>query len=286
MKIINENELRQLGQNIRLVVCDMDGTLLNSQNIVSDETLEVVKEIRKKGIFFTICTGRIYPTARSYAELLGIEGLAITANGALVVDTRTGEAVQKQTVDPAHVNKILKFFGSGGFAYIVQASEVCWYRANSNRVAVYEGYNRIALARGLPAIALRVADYNNPPPSWGEVHKVLIAGLTQEDQKTAAAYVDTLGNLSYTSSGPGLLEIMGPGATKGEGIRFLTKHLGLEKENVCVFGDYLNDISMFEEAGLSIAMANAEEQVKERALTVTASNDEDGVAQAIRKYIL
>jgi Cof subfamily protein (haloacid dehalogenase superfamily) len=286
MNIINKNELHELGQNIRLIACDMDETLLTSKKTISAETLEAVKEVRKKGIFFTICTGRIYPTVRSYVELLGIEGLVVTANGALVVDARTGEAVQKQTMDPEWADKILKFAGPGGFDYIIQTSDTCWYRTNSNRVAVYEGYNRIAIARGLPPIALRTADYDNPPPSWGEIYKVLIAGLTPEDKKKAEAYVDTIGNLSHTSSGPGLLEIMGPGATKGNGIRFLAKQLGLERKNICVFGDYLNDISMFEEAGLSIAMINGDEQVKERALTITASNDEDGVAQAIRKYIL
>jgi Cof subfamily protein (haloacid dehalogenase superfamily) len=131
-----------------------------------------------------------------------------------------------------------------------------------------------------------VADYNNPPASWGEIYKILIAGLTPEDKKTAEAFIDTIGNLSQTSSGPGLLEIMGPGVTKGEGIRFIAKQMGLEKENICVFGDYLNDISMFEAAGLPIAMANADERVKERALAITASNDEDGIARAIRNYIL
>jgi MoxR-like ATPase len=93
----------------------MDGTLLNSQSMISAETLETIKELQKKGIYFTVCTGRIYATARSYVELLEIEGLIVAANGALVVDARTGEIVQKRTVDPGLTEKILKYIGLRGF---------------------------------------------------------------------------------------------------------------------------------------------------------------------------
>ena len=101
-----------------------------------------------------------------------------------------------------------------------------------------------------------------------------------------AEYIRSIGSLSYTSSEPGLLDVSAPGVDKGEGVRHLARLLGLEKQKIAVFGDFLNDIPLFDQAGLPIAMGNGDEITKAHALAITASNDEDGVARAIRRYIL
>ena len=89
-----------------------------------------------------------------------------------------------------------------------------------------------------------------------------------------------------TSSRPSIYDVSAEGVDKGLAVRMARKALGIEKEKVCVIGDFYNDMAMFSEAGLSIAMGNAPEEVRQKADKTVSSNNEDGVAEAIEKYLL
>jgi Cof subfamily protein (haloacid dehalogenase superfamily) len=119
-----------------------------------------------------------------------------------------------------------------------------------------------------------------------QIYKLLVAGLPAQEQREMESFIGTLTRLGITSSDSMLLDIIAAGADKGTGVQNLARLMGLDKEEICVFGDYHNDIPMFEAAGFSVAMGNAEDEVKNRATVITGSNDEDGVALAINKYFL
>jgi Cof subfamily protein (haloacid dehalogenase superfamily) len=284
--MVQEEDLQKAGQHIRLIVCDLDGTLLNSRKLISSENLAAINEARVKGIFVTICSGRVPAMLEAYSQGMDIRGPLIAANGGIVVDTRTGDLVWKKLTDPEGALALLQFCRLKGLDHILVSSEGCWYGKDSKRILRFEHYNRIAQADALTPIPLLPLGTDYRSALGGEIYKLLVAGLGEEEMRMTEEYIRSIGTLACTSSEPGLLDVAAPGVDKGEGVRNLARLMGLEKQQICVFGDFLNDIPMFEQAGMPIAMANGDEKTKARALTVTASNDEDGVGRAIRRYIL
>jgi Cof subfamily protein (haloacid dehalogenase superfamily) len=283
---MDESVLRKAGQEIRLIVCDLDGTLLNSKKSISPANINAAKMARKKGIFVTICSGRIHTMLEAYSRTLSVEGPLIAVNGAVVIDTRTGEILYKNLVDPQAALPLLRFCKEHGLDYLLVTTEGCWHTEGSRRKARFEQYNQIAGKDNLSLIPLRVFDPDYREALSGEIHKMLIAGLSPAEMEMTEAYIRTLKDLSCTTSEPGLLDVAAPDVNKGVGVAALGRILGLKKQQICVFGDYLNDIPMFEQAGFPIAMENADKTVKQHALAITGSNDDDGVARAIEKYIL
>jgi Cof subfamily protein (haloacid dehalogenase superfamily) len=222
----------------------------------------------------------------AYSRTLSMEGPLISANGAVIIDTRTGEMLYKNFTDPKAVYPLLLFCREHGLDHLLVNTEGCWYAEGSKRIARFEQYNQIAGEDNLPLIPLRLFDPDYRTALSGEIHKMLIANLSSNEMEMTEGYIRTLKDLDYTTSDEGLLDVSAPGVSKGAGVAALGRILGLEKQQICVFGDYLNDISMFEQAGFPVAMGNADEQVKRHALAITGSNDEDGIAQAIKRYIL
>lgn len=119
-----------------------------------------------------------------------------------------------------------------------------------------------------------------------EILKLLLYLIPKEEFAALTAFLDSLPEIAYTSSDEGLLDVMAAGINKGAAIAEARNLLGLEKEQVCVFGDYINDLAMFKEAGLTVAMANAHEVLKSNASYVTDTNDRAGVAKALGALIL
>ncbi|MFP3040791.1 Cof-type HAD-IIB family hydrolase [Treponema primitia] len=281
-----EEELRKAGQEVRLIVCDLDGTLLNSEKLISPENLKAINMAREKGIFVTICSGRIHTMLEAYSRTLSVEGPLISGNGAFIIDTRTGEMLYSNFVDPQAAYPLLLFCREHGLDHLLVNTEGCWYAEGSQRITRFEQYNQIAGKDNLSPMPLHLYDPNYQKALSGKIHKMLIAGLSPGEMDMTTEYIRTLKNLSCTSSENGLLDVAAPGINKGMGVAALGRILGLGKQQICVFGDYLNDIPMFEQAGFPIAMGNADEAVKRKALAITGSNDDDGIAQAIRNYIL
>ena len=283
---MREEELRKAGQAIRLIVCDLDGTLLNSRKLISSENLAAIREAQAKGILVTFCSGRVHTMLEAYTRLLDIRGPVVTANGAVIFDTRTGEMPYRNCADPERVYPLLRFCLARGLDSVVASSAGCWYSPGSKRIARFEQYNEIARRDGLPLLTLRLFDPDYQEALRGDIYKVLVSGLSVDEQTQVEEQVRSTGNLSVTSSEWGLVDIGASGINKGNGVRILAELLGIKKNEICVMGDYQNDIPMLECAGLPIAMGNAGDTVKDHALAVTAANDEDGVALAIRRFIL
>jgi Cof subfamily protein (haloacid dehalogenase superfamily) len=282
--MVDEEALRKAGRAVRLIVCDLDGTLLNNRKAISQENLAALREAQAKGIRVSLCSGRVPAMLEAYTRRLGIQGPVITANGAVIFDTRTGEIPYGKYAEPEQVYPLLRFCIAEGLDTVVVSSHGCAYTPGSKRIARFEQYNEIALQDNLPGLSLRPLD---PAAALeGSIYKVLISGLSGETQERVAKRILSLGSLSVTSSEAGLLDIGAWGISKGAGLRLLADILGIKQQEICVMGDYLNDIPMLQGAGLAIAMGNAADPVKAQAMAVTASNEEDGVAQGIGRFIL
>jgi Cof subfamily protein (haloacid dehalogenase superfamily) len=222
----------------------------------------------------------------AYSRRLNIQGPLIASNGAVIYDTRTNTLPCLKAADKEAAYALLEYCRERDMDYIAATACGCWYCKNSRRITRFEHYNRIAASDGLPLIPLHEFGSGCRDALESDIYKILVSGLVPEEQRCVVDYVQSLGVLSSTSSEPGLVDVSARGVNKGAGLRNLLHILGLEKRQVCAFGDYWNDIPMLEEAGLPIAMENAEDEVRKHALVITASNDEDGVALAINQYIL
>lgn len=283
---MNKTDTYTLGRAIKLIVCDMDGTLLDSRKQISRVSLAALEKAREKGIITTICSGRVHSMLSAYSNRLKIAGPLIAANGAVIYDTRNDKILFQKTIEPEAARALLMFCGQNGMDYSLLTSASCFFSRNSVRIRRFEQYNNIARTDGLPEIPLRFFSDDYSEALSSDIYKILVYELQEGQKKQVEAYLDKQPKLAWTSSEEGLLDISASGVNKGEGVRKLTQILGISASEVCVFGDYCNDIPMMKQAGLPIAMGNAHESVKKAALAVTASNDEDGVARGIEQYIL
>ena len=283
---MEQTELRKLGQKIRMVVCDLDQTLLNSDATLSAENLAAIRSAEAKGIFVTICSGRIFTMLEVYARTLDIQGPVITTNGAAIVDGKTGKLLSNHPIPRDAAVKILDYARERDYDYSALTGQVSYFSDNSLRIQRFERYNEIAEAGGLKAMRLEYFDGRSYTGIENEILKMLLYQIPEEEFTSLTAFLDSLPEIDYTSSDEGLLDIMAAGTNKGTAVAEVRQLLGFEKDQVCVFGDYINDLAMFNEAGLTVAMANAHEELKDKALYVTDMNDRAGVARALEALIL
>ncbi|WP_151737199.1 Cof-type HAD-IIB family hydrolase [Paenibacillus tengchongensis] len=240
----------------RLLALDMDGTLLNDEQIITPLTVEWIKKAVDAGVHVCLSTGRASRSAMPYAEQLGLKTPMIMVNGSEVWRAPY-ELYRRSLMDPALVQQMYNLAQEFGV----------WYWAYS----VDEVYNK------------RNWDGNIEGREW------LKFGYSTEDHEIRHQLLlrlQDMGGLEITNSSPQNLEINPLGVNKASGIREVCKLLGVEMSQVVAVGDSLNDLSAIQQAGLGVAMGNAQETVKQEADVVTASNNEDGIAEVIRKYIL
>lgn len=283
---MEHTELRKLGQNIKMVVSDLDQTLLNSDATFSPENLDAIRAAEAKGIFFAICSGRIFPMLEVYTRALDIQGPVITTNGAAIVDGKTGKLLSKHTIPHEIAVKILDYARERDYDYSALTSQISYFSGNSQRIKRFERYNEIAESDGLKAMHLEYFNGRSYTNIEDEILKMLLYQIPAEEFSSVLAFLDSIPEIHFTSSDEGLLDIMAAGTNKGTAVAEVRKFMGFEKEQVCVFGDYINDLAMFEEAGLTVAMANAHEELKSKALYITDTNDRAGVARALKALIL
>ena len=272
-------------RDIRVIVCDLDGTLLNSEKRISAKNLQAIKSARAKGVFTTICSGRVPAMLEAYSRELSIEIPLIAANGAVVYDVASKCHLHTEKIPADVIAPVLDFFRH--YDYGVLGSAGGYFTPVSKRIERFIQYNEIARQQGLEEIPLHyIEDGNYNQALSMDIYKVLVSELSPGDIDKARDFLNTRSDLEYTSSDHGLLDISAIGVNKGIGVTKLARLMGLPKDAVCAIGDFFNDISMFRSAGLSIAMGNAHPDVKSEAMAVTTSNNADGVAIAIEKYIL
>lgn len=271
---------------IKMVGLDLDGTLLNSKKELTPFTKEVIAKAIDKGVHVLVATGR--PFTGVPLELREFPGMryALTANGARILDTATGEILIEHLLSKESAKKALEitgkydtlqeiYFDGQGYAKDEKLAHVERYHKDCN-MWEYVRASRIAV-----------------PDIWElfnsreeNLDKVQALFADMEERKAAWEELSECRDLNLVSSLKYNIEINAAGVNKGKGLIALGKILGIEREEIMAIGDGDNDIEMITEAGVGVAMGNAEEAVKCNADYVTGTNDEDGAARAIVKYVL
>ncbi|GHS87575.1 haloacid dehalogenase [Synergistales bacterium] len=277
-------DLASAGRKIRLVVCDLDGTLLNSQKEISNSNLDAIKEAGKKGVNVTICSGRVAPMLYFYVKKLALDIPFISSNGGAICSPLTFEALHQKPMPLDEARLLLEFCAHNKLDYCALGKDGGFFSRGGHCIERFERYNGIAAGDGFEGMPLYFFDERHENALQKPFNKMLIYNDT--DLTAMEEYIKTRKALTYTFSDAAVMDVFASGIDKGYGLKELARVMGIAREEICAFGDYLNDIPMFREAGLAVAMGNACDEAKEAADIVTASNDDDGVAIALREYIL
>lgn len=263
----------------KLLAADVDGTLLDSNDRISERTRQAISRATEKGIIFTISSGRPVQAVRPIISELGLKGDMpfICYNGAMLVMGMSGEILYEKPLSAKNAKRVFELGQNYGTTVIIWAEN----RLYANR---------------LDERAYRYGMLSHATPQLAEnVDKLLENGATKllwyDNEDAINKYLrstrEIFGDkININTSKPNYLEFVDSGASKAIALEKLGKHLGIARRQMIAIGDGLNDISMIEYAGLGVAMGNSHAEVIEKANYVTLSNDEDGVAHVIEKYIL
>ena len=262
--------------SVRLLLSDVDGTLVTMDKVLTDRSIEAVHRLHDAGVLFAVTSGR---PPRGMSMLVG--PLALTTpiaafNGGLVVDPDMTVLEQRVVPDElvAAVVELLASFRLG----------VWVYRGADWLVRDLEGAHvqREALTVGFEPTV--VESYE------GITGVAKIVGVSDDHEAVAAAAAsahEAFGDhVSASRSQPYYLDVTHPDANKGGVVRYLSSRYGIPPEEIATIGDMPNDVLMFAHSGLSIAMGNADREVQRAARRVTTTNDEDGFAHAVDRFVL
>ena len=270
---------------IRLIAMDMDGTLLNDEKRISDRTAKTLKRAAQKGIHIAICSGRLCGDSGLFALDAGLENCYILSlNGAYCLNKPNGKPYASYTLAKETQVQCLEVLSRYDVTYgcfwenhmlAVESSkrtEKRGWGTHRNRPGAPDYFRAV----DLPESALQ---QSFAKIVYVEEHDLSRIEKIRED-------LQPIQGLDITSSWDNNLELMPSGICKGRAIEELAGRLGISAENVMAFGDYDNDLSMIEYAGYGIAMENGSDAVKQAAGHVTLSNQADGVAEAIERFVL
>ena len=274
-----------MSPEVRLIAVDMDGTLLNQHSRVSGPTARAIREAREKGIHFAACTGRFPDDASMVMKDAGLEGSVISLNGCVIYDKPFGSVLTEHLMLPETARCTVRVLEEMGEGYFIFTRSAVYSRFQEHRhhsetdfVDREEIRNRVRYYYGREACLSAVEQ---------PLYKFYIYHTKGgHDLSEIRAALGCVPEHSLTQSNVTNIEIMPANVSKGTGLRDLAQRLGIRPENILAIGDQLNDLPMLAYAGISVAMGNAAQAVKDAALHVTAANIEDGVEKAIRKFCL
>lgn len=262
----------------KLIVCDIDNTLLPAGGKISEATLDALASLGED-IGFTIATGRSFHVVRKFVRDLDLHLPVITSNGAQLYNYENDLSLFETLIPEETVLGLFYKLIREGFDFVAYTDKGICFRPESKHLAFFKNYNasvESALrAPMLPLDASRIQD------SYSATTKILVYYPTEDLIRSVSARED----LEITSSMPHVIDIMAKDSTKGNAVVALANHLSLPLSSVYCFGDGDNDVSMFTCGAVGVAMGNASDSVKEKAQIVTRSCLDDGVAYAIRNLI-
>jgi Cof subfamily protein (haloacid dehalogenase superfamily) len=257
----------------RIIALDIDGTLLNDAHQLTEVTKEAVRAARSKGAVIVLCTGRGPFNAIPVMEELELDGTLITHNGAVTVLHPSNEVLHQFEFAIEQVHPLIDYARKHNIHFdVCKAFDIYYDRCGTEAETMYREFgiepNRVKDIRALTFPLVKMTFFGRPE----QMDRV------QRDWPTFNI------PLHLIRSGRRFIDIMHPDASKGNALKVLAEGWGVEQSAVMAIGNYYNDAAMIEYAGRGIAMDNSPDDLKKLADEVTLTNNENGVAAALRKY--
>lgn len=261
---------------IRLVGCDLDGTLLNSKGEISERNRKAIERLMKSGVEFAAVTGR--PLMGLPAQLTAIPAFryCVLSNGAFVYDIREQKVIAQQFFSEDCVDRIIKMAKRYHAAYAFIA-EGRLYIPDTSMAAIKEKYehNPVYIWKATKDIEHIIESKRKC------IEKFNFDFLDQDSYEECVSALRNIPEVEISCNMPEYLELTVSGCNKGSGLDHLMTHLAIDNSEVMVIGDSDNDRSMYVEGRMRVAMQNAEQGIQDVADFISLDHDEEGVAYAL-----
>lgn len=278
----------------KLIAIDLDGTLLNSKNEISRENIDAIIRAQQSGIEIVIATGRAHFDVMNIFKQTGITTWVIAANGA-TIHTPKGELYHSKPIDPKRAYEILNVLENEDYYYEVFSND-CIYTPLNGREILHIEMDRLISANPHTRIELLehaiakqfsqtnfhfVESYKEIKQLGVDIFNILAFSFHEEKLEDGWRRFGEMEDITIVSSANHNFELEHKDASKGIALKKLTNKLGIPLEVCIAIGDSMNDMSMLQIAGTSVAMGNAKQEVKACSDKITLTNDENGVATVI-----
>ncbi len=268
----------------KLVAIDIDGTLITDEKKITPKTIETIKEASKKGVKIVLSSGRSFYRLEKYIDALDLRKenqYSICFNGGMIVENATGEMVYSKNLTTEEVKQLIQLGKTLGLPIVIYARDT-HYVENIPDIMQRDAENLAEMH--LKKVNFDELNFNEKENYIYKVCFIDKPEIIMEKRKEIPKEI--IEKYEITSSVPEYIEIVKKGIKKSEGIKRVMEKYHIKQDEVMAIGDGENDVEMLSFVGLGIAMGNAKDYVKSFANDVTTSNNHDGVANAIEKYIL
>lgn len=264
-------------RTIRLVLSDVDGTLVPNDKVLTQRSIEAVKQLREAGIIFALTSARPPRGLAMFVKPLELTTPLAGFNGGLVTDTDFN-TIEEKTIDDNLSAPIVELLGAHGLSvWVYQGAD--WYVLDEDSSHVE---HEAQVCQCDPEVIERFEGV--------ETGVTKIVGVSDDADACAAAIADLHARFGEqvlaTRSQNYFVDVTNPDANKGSVVKFLSSRFEVPTSQIATIGDMPNDVLMFAHSGLSIAMGNASDQVQRAARRVTTTNEDEGFANAVQQLIL
>ncbi|EDL65478.1 Cof-type HAD-IIB family hydrolase [Bacillus sp. SG-1] len=278
---------------ISIIASDMDGTLLNGKQEISEANRKAILEAQEKGVQVVVATGRSYEEAKYVLKEAGISCPIICVNGA-EVRNEEGQVVKTNAIEEEKALEVMRILKDLGIYYELYTNQGVYTedfeRGIQSIIDIFKTANPETSEQAIRDSAQErfekghikvVEDYSEAFSNGNVVYKFLVFSFDDHLLKKAKDQLENAGGLAISASGRENLEVTSEDAQKGIALKNLIEEKGLNAEDALAVGDNLNDLSMMKVVGRPVAMENAAEEILAFCGYKTSSNEEDGVAKAI-----
>ena len=263
----------------KLIASDLDGTLLNSKKEISDYSVKVLKEAQEKGVDFAVCTGRMYGSMEYLMPKLTFSKYSINIMGAEIYDNFKKERIYFRPLEDEHAMAIAKYAMENNVHMNLYIDNVLytnfddefrhWYHQQTTSLGIVIEGDVLAFIKGK------------------KLSKIVFISEPEDAKKHFENITKMFGEtLNICASHPRYVEMSHIDAQKDKALLVLLDMLNIKKEELIVFGDSGNDVSMLKNTGYSCSVANGWDEAKEVSDLIVESNDDDGVAKTVERLIL
>lgn len=288
----------------KLVAIDLDGTLLNNYGVVTENTKKVIKEALKKDIYIILASGRPIDSIKTIANEIGANKYFIAGNGALIYDMQNQIPIYEKYMSKEKVLEIVKICEENSISYNIYTENTIITKALKYNVLYYHKENlkkeeknrtNITLVNDVKSYIENLSDAKFLKITICDESKFVFQSILKKVSKVNNIDILDVSHMSRKLIKQGTEEILIEyfyteislkDVDKWEAIKFLINKLNIDKSEVIAIGDNINDKKMIKEAGLGIAMKKSSPDVIEIANYITDRNNEEGVANAINRFIL
>lgn len=262
---------------IKLIVFDLDDTLLDSNQSISSRTYRAIKQVVTKGIKVMLATGRMYSTVIPFAGNLGLDMPIISYNGAMINTYPLGERLYHNPIEEEVAKQVMQLCRERQWYIQTYIDDVLYVKELDKNAKLY--------ARIIGAVPNPVGDQLYTIK--GTPTKMLAIAEPGEIEQLKMEFHTRFGDiLCIAESKPNYLEINNYTVNKGNALKFIASKLDIDRQEIMAFGNGINDIEMLRYSEWGVAVANSSPDVKKIARIVTGSNDEEGVADILEQYVI